>query len=342
MGIGHVASQWYFKILSVMAKVESVNLFFVSVVIFSFAVSAQEGPSSPDQNDTVTLREAEVHCYSENREVEALDTAYHYLNTKFCQPAIWFDSFFVDERVTDDARAGTMVRWYNDYSWSESEGFTYKTSLKAKLHLPKATKKLKLVFESDADDDFQDLFPSSGDELENALGLRYDWYAKEKSSFNIKATLRPSIEARYRYSHSFTQYTLLSLTQSVYSRKRVLGERTQLDVDHTLSENFLIRWTNYAKYENDVDHFELGLGLTLYQSISSKQALSYKASLTGHDKPYGYVSNRHISITYRQNVYRDWLFYEITPEYNWDSELEEDKINQATITLRLEFLFNNI
>lgn len=292
---------------------------------------SQKQPSSPEEQ-----------CYSENKEIGVLDSTYHYLNTKFCQPAIWFDSFFVDERMTDDARAGTMIRWYSDFSWSETDGYQFRTSLKAKVHLPKATKKLKLVFESDTDDDVFDLFPSSGDELENSLGLRYDWYAKERSSFNIKVTLRPSIEARYRYSYPITKNTLLRFTQRIYSRKKVLGESSQFDLDHDLNEQFLVRWTNYAKYEDDTNNFELGSGLTLYQSISSKQAMNYKASVTGYDRPDAYISNTHLSMTYRQNIYRDWLFYEVTPEYNWNKEIDEKRQNEAMLTFRLEFLFNNV
>jgi hypothetical protein len=318
------------------------KLWMILLLVPSSFAMAQEEESIVQSDDAVTFKSAEEHCYSDNREVGSLDKTYHYLNTKFCQPAIWFDSFFVDERITDDARAGTMVRWYNDFSWSESDGFKFRTSLKAKLHLPRATKKLKIVIESDADDDLQDIFPSNSDELENSVGLRYDWYAREKSSFNIKVTLRPSIEARYRYSYPLSQDTLLNFTQRVYSRKSVLGERTQIDVDHTLNEQFLVRWTNYAKYEDDINSFELASGLTLYQSVSAKQAVSYNASITGYDKPDAYISNTNVSITYRHNIYRDWLFYEITPEYNWDNKIEEDKIDEATITFRLEFLFNNV
>ena len=46
------------------------------------------------------------------------------------------------------SRAGTMIRWYNDFSWSELEHFEYKSKFSARLYLPRVTRKLKLIFES--------------------------------------------------------------------------------------------------------------------------------------------------------------------------------------------------
>ncbi|WP_019614169.1 hypothetical protein [Psychromonas ossibalaenae] len=281
-------------------------------------------------------------CFSQTSESELVDQAYNYLNRKFCQPALWFDEFFVDDRFTEDARAGTMVRWYNDFKLVESEGFEYDTQLKARFHLPKGSRKLKVVFESDAEDHLTNLFPNNSETANSTLGLRYDWYAKGRSSFNVKVSLRPSIEARYRYSYPFTEQTVGNFTQRVYQKKKVTGEVTELDVEHSFNPIFLLRWSNYFKYENDVEHFELGSGLTLYQYISRKQALSYKASMTAHDKPHHFISNSHLSVTYRHNILRKWFFYEFTPEINWPKEHDSNREKEAAVTLRLEVFFENI
>ena len=309
---------------------------------YSFTVESQTKDEVEDKLIELGNPTPNAPCESETNETGVLDKTYHYLNTKFCQPAIWFDRFFVDERVTNDARAGTMIRWYNDFSWTEKEGAQFRTRFSAKVHLPKASAKLKLVFESETDDDVLGLFPPRDKEPKSTLGLRYDWYAKEQSSFNFKVTLKPSIAVRYRYSYPIAHDVLFRFTQRVYRRKDTLGERTQFDLEHAINQKFLIRWTNFAKYDDDIDHFELGSGINLYQYISPKKALNYKVSVTGYDKPELYVTNTQLSATYRQNIYRDWLFYEVKPEYNWSKDFKQDREQQATITLRLEFLFNNI
>ncbi|MGD8170721.1 hypothetical protein ACQEXU_03610 [Vibrio sp. TRT 21S02] len=300
-----------------------------------YATSTWANNASNEPNETDL-------CHSQQDQSHLFDKAFHYLNTKFCQPALWFDNFFVDERADEDGRAGTVVRWYNDFSYIENEGYQFKTKLRFRLHLPKATKRLKLVFESDEKDDLTELLPSTRSDAEETLGLRYDWYSEAKQSFNIKVTARPGIEARYRYTYPFSDDTLARITQKIYQKKRLTGESTQLDIDHSLNPTFLLRWTNLATYEDDIKGWNLGSGVTLFQHISDKQAINYQASISGTNRPYHYLENTRIAISYRQNIWRDWLYYEIRPEYNWKEEPDVERYQEAMVTLRFELLFHNL
>jgi len=303
----------------------------LGVMLSSFSGSANE--MSEENLD---------ECNSQSDSKQILDRAYARINTRFCQPALWFDNFFVDERTDQDARAGTVIRWYNDFAWVENEGYQFQTKLKARLNLPGVTKRLKVVFESDEEDDVFDLFPNSSQDTENTLGLRYDWLSQGRRSFNIKVTARPGIEGRFQYTYPVTDDTLLRLTQKVYQKKSLTGESTEIDIDHSLSEKFLFRWSNFAKYEDDIKGWEVGSGVTLYHHISPTQAMNYQASTTATNRPYDHISNSRLSITYRQNILRDWFFYELQPEYNWNEDEETPRYHEAKLTLRLEVLFYNI
>ncbi|MFS1467581.1 hypothetical protein BCU33_016100 [Vibrio lentus] len=286
--------------------------------------------------------EDQNECHSQPLEDAPVEKAYHYLNSKFCQPALWFDSFFVDDRITEDARAGTSVRWYNDFIYSEGGDVDYSTKLNARLHLPFVSKRLKLIYESVGDEEFLDFFPQDSEELESALGLRYDAYAKGYSSFNIKATLRPRIEARYRFTYPLTTDAVFRLTQRVYQEKQETGEITDIDFDLSLSDDFLARWSNFAGYNDDLKGWEYGTGLTLYHYLSQDQALQYSATITATSEPYNHYEYSQVSITYRENVWKEWLFYELIPRYQWEREPYEKHTEEANITLRLEVLFNNV
>ncbi|WP_295891485.1 hypothetical protein [uncultured Vibrio sp.] len=281
-------------------------------------------------------------CNSNQGSSLLLDRTFDYLNSRLCQPAVWFDSFFVDERADGDAKAGTIVRWYNDFSYAENEGYQFKTRFKARFHLPEVTKRLKVVFETDEEGDVFELFPSTVEDAESTIGLRYDWIQKARQSFNIKVTAKPGIEGRFRYTYPISVDTTATLTQRIYQKKRVTGEKTEFDIDHSISKAFLFRWSNFATYEDDIKGWELGSGVTLYQFISNHQAMSYQASTTGTNRPYHYISNSHLSATYRQSFLRPWLFYELKPEYNWIKEEDADRYQEAKFTLRLEVLFQNI
>lgn len=289
--------------------------------------------------------DSEQKCLSKPSDDRRLNKAYHYLNTKFCQPAVWFDNFFVDERITENARAGTQVRWKNDFTYFELDGFKYDTKLDAKFNLPRVNQRIKLVIESDGEDDLFDLFPRSAEELESSIGIRYDWIQKGYSSFNLKATFRPSLEARYQFTYPLTINNTVRLTQRVYQKKKVTGEQTQFDLDFALSKKFLFRWTSYAEYNWDYDTkdgiWETGSGFTLYQYISRTQAMNYIASTSAIDDPSFFVNRVTLGLTYRHNILFKWFYYEVTPEYNWYRDYKEDFTHEASLRLRLEILFSN-
>ncbi|WP_241909799.1 hypothetical protein [Vibrio sp. 10N.261.55.A7] len=292
-------------------------------------------------NETPAQTPAEA-CNSNQGGERVIDRTFDYLNTRFCQPAVWFDNFFVDERTDGDAKAGTIIRWYNDFSLVENEGYQFKTRFKARFHLPEVTRRLKVVFETDDEDDVFDLFPTSTENAESTLGLQYDWIQKARQSFNIKITAKPGIEGRFRYTYPISVDTTATIVQRIYQKKRVTGEKTEIDIDHSINKEFLFRWSNFATYEDDIKGWELGSGFTLYQFISDHQAMSYQASTTGTNRPYHYISNTHLSATYRQSFFRPWLFLELTPEYNWFKEEDIERYQEAKFTLRLEVLFQNI
>lgn len=301
-----------------------------------------EQASNESEQSEPEAPEAPSLCLHESQENTVLDSAYDYINTKMCEPALWFDDFFVDDRVTDDARAGTSVRWKNDFIYVEGKGFEFETRLNARVRIPKATRKLKLTFENEADDRVRDLFPDSTDDTKSTLGLRYDWIVKSRSSFNIKVTLHPGAQARYRYTYPFSDTTYGRFTQKIYQKEKDTGSTTSLDLDHTLSDDFVLRWTNFAKFETSFDGAELGTGLTLYQYLNDKQALVYEASLYGRTQPYRYLASQRLAVKFRHNVFRKWFFYEVIPEVNWKEEEYEKREDETRLTLRLEVLFNNI
>ena len=155
--------------------------------------AGQATPVVLDAHLDKQVGEEEDPCLTQSANDTAFDNAFDYLNTKFCQPALWFDSFFVDERTQDDARAGTLVRWTNDFSNYQKEGFKYKINLNARFNLPGVNKKVKVIIDSQGEDDPFAFLKGPNNDGERDIGLRYDWYAKDRVSFNIKEKDRTGI-----------------------------------------------------------------------------------------------------------------------------------------------------
>ena len=120
---------------------------------------ADDDSTADGTNTSSTLPAGETPARSCDRTQEILkqeahwyDSAHAYMNTAFCEPAIWFDDFFASDRVLEEV-GGSYVRWRNDFVQNEEDGFDFNTNLNFSVELPKISSKLQLIFEGDEDQD---------------------------------------------------------------------------------------------------------------------------------------------------------------------------------------------
>ncbi|MCW8831262.1 MAG: hypothetical protein OQK32_07060, partial [Gammaproteobacteria bacterium] len=125
------------------------------------------------------------------------DNAHTFMSIQFCEPSVWFDSFFSDERADEEVRAGTRVRWQNDFVLTEGGVWTYVTNVRASFKLPKAKERINLIFEGDEEEDLQDVVRGAEEERAGAnLGLLYELTKSKRADFTIRVKLSPSITFR--------------------------------------------------------------------------------------------------------------------------------------------------
>ncbi|WP_156801496.1 hypothetical protein [Psychromonas sp. CNPT3] len=279
-------------------------------------------------------------CVEHKVNTSLIDNTYHYFNKKFCQPAAWFDNFFADKRSLEDARAGTILRWYDDLSLTEQGEIKQQMKLNAHLHLPKLNHKLKLLIGSYISP--LDSPTTNADQDNSQLALRYDWIAQERTSFNVKVTAHPSIGFRYRYSYPVHARVVLSFTQKLQQRRRINAASSQFDIDFSIDPLFLLRWSHEVQIKKNEVGIKLSSEATLYQYISSTKAINYHAHLHMKTRPQQQITEHYLSVSYRHNVFRKWFFYTLTPSLKWQHEDITRPTKEATFTLRLEVLFTNL
>ena len=276
------------------------------------------------------------------------DSSHAVMNTAFCEPALWFDSFFGSERVLEET-GGTYVRWRNDFIQTEGQGSKFRTNLNFSVVLPKISQRLQLTFEDDEDPELQDVLP--GDQAAdtgNTLGLRLDVKDTARSKFNISVSAKPRIRARYRYTYPLANQALIRFTQEIQNEKGVNGARTRLDYETGLLPAKLFRATSEGFIAEDFKGVDWSQAFSLFQRLSKKSSVSYETGIVGITEPESLVTNYRVGIRYRQNIHRDWLFFEITPDISWPLELSEDRetvINGRhsvmSLIIRLEVHFAN-
>jgi hypothetical protein len=277
------------------------------------------------------------------------DDSQIYINSSFCEPALWFDNFFGDDRIFEEGVAGTYVRWRNDFTYDEEDSFKYKTRLAASVQLPGVSNKLHLTFESDEDDDLRDVVPDGiRDQDQSSLGLQVNVNETSRSKFSAKVSLSPKLLLRYRYTYPYNKKVTLRFTQEVERKVAVNSARTRFDYEHTFKKKLLFRSSTEGSVSEDFEGVDWLQALVLFQRLSKRESIAYEASANGISEPRSLVLNYRLGIRFRRNFHREWLFYEVAPEYTWPISLDDDRMlvekdrrSKFLIFFRLEIHFGN-
>ena len=316
----------------------------------SAAVQQQDTPSAFAEDDYEPTVLSACDRIKDLQQTEATwyDSAHAYMNTAFCEPAVWFDDFFASDRVLEEV-AGSYVRWRNDFIQVEGQGFDFNTNLNFSIELPKISSKLKLIFEGDEDQTLQDVLPGGQTETQdNNLGLRLDVKDTDRSKFNISVSAKPRIRLRYRYTQPVRDDFLIRFTQEIQTEEGINGARTRLDFEKAFLPFKLFRSTTEVFVTEDFPGAEVSQAFVLFRRITRKSSVSYEASAVGITRPENLVTNYRLGVRYRQNIHRDWLFFEVTPDISWPVTLSEDRETVVrdrrsvmAIIVRVEVHFGN-
>ena len=310
---------------------------FAAVLFFQpLSVHAEESPEDAKK----VFSECKESTPESN---DILDITHQYITDTFCGSAAWFDSFFVTDQHEKEIRPGSHLRWTNDFIQTEGGFYEYVTTLRASLRLPKASKKLKLIFEGAQEGSIEDVLPASEADAKTDIGLLYELFQSPRSNLNLKLNLSPKLSLRYRYAYPVSDSVVTRFTQDFFEADDDYGFESRLDLDTRLSDPLLLRWTNIVEDTHLIAGNKWTSALVLFQKLSSISALSYESSVTGLTIPETYNTNARIAVRYRRNFYRKWLFYELVPEVTWPKELITDERQQvAAFTFRLEVNFINM
>jgi len=304
----------------------------------NYDIAREEHPDNPCD------RGLDTHYY----EKRWYDETQVYINSKFCEPALWFDNFFASDRIFDEGVAGTYIRWRNDFTYDEEQYFKFETRFTASVSLPGMEKKLRLTFEGDEDEDLRDIAPGDSDEARNSLGLQFDFLENARSKFNVSISLSPRIRFRYRYTLPLTETITLRLTQEVQKEASFVSARTRFDFEKLFYEHFLFRSSSEGKFSEEFDGADWLQAFILFQRLDRRTSLSYEASAKGITEPISEIIDYRVAFRYRKNFHRRWLFYEISPEVTWPitfdgnrTFIEQERRSKWRLFFRLEVHFGN-
>ena len=270
---------------------------------------------------------------------------------------VWFDRFFGDERVLLAERPESFLRWKNELRWDEEEHYSYRSTVRASLRLPRLKDQWHLIFTSESRGDPTAIIPEDpgnpgldpGSSVRSSsTELVYDFFRTPHSVLDagvgVQLKIPPTAFVRTRFQHArpvgFS--TLGRFTATAYwDAQDGFGESNQIDFERWLAPPTLLLWSNSFTIEekNQDNGWAWGTELSLLHKISPKSAITFAAGVSGSTRPAWIAQNYRVLARYRRNVWRKWLFLEAEPDIHWPRQEDGSRPPVWGATLRVEIVF---
>lgn len=233
------------------------------------------------------------------------------------------DDFFGGTRTDDEQNRSTM-RLFAQRNKRDSREPEDEINIRLNLKFPTLEKKLKDAIDFSEDEAPAQAKPASQFSPKEKVKQRVidfrrlskDWIFSTDSSVRLKFPLQ--FVQRFRVRRNFYEnekWVVRFAEEITWFSRDGWQEFSELYWDRKISPTYLFRFYNSKTLTEARNVFSTSHGPSLYHTIDDRRALSYDFRLTYQDYGTGHYSldNNSLSMTYRQKVYKQWLFFEIRP-----------------------------
>ncbi|MFO7984047.1 MAG: hypothetical protein R6V08_11390 [Desulfuromonadales bacterium] len=264
------------------------------------------------------------------------------------------DSIFGEERIRAEA-TDTYLQAGGGLVIERGGLLSVEEDFSLSVDLPRTERRIKLVFESENDDDFfnegngdssvsNDFRTSGGKEYSAAL----QFFVRETKRWNVSLSpgLRfrtppdPFIRLRLRRTQDLGTTWRARLTERLTEYlDRGLESRTTLEFERRTGEGQLFRLSSRILWREEFenDNTQLSQSAVLFKRLNKRNTIAYSATVVWETKPNLHHELYIADIRWRRRIHKKWLFLEIKPEARFD---RDDHFQlDPSLTLSLEILF---
>ncbi len=286
----------------------------------------------------------------EEKEIlSVLDAPHKYVSEYIEWLVTGVDKFFANEALYKYS-TNSYVQLSGEVLHEEMTAHTStRARLRARVDLPRTKKKLKLLIDTDPAEK-QNPIERSVDQAPAATAQDNDVYAsvqreRERKGWlirpsvgvKIRSPLEPFAKLQFTNLYPF-EYWQLRLDENIYWYKDTgFGSDSTFDFDLPIGDRNLFRATSFARWTEETNYFALSQTFAIYQTISPTRKISYQIGAYGQTQPTWYMTEYLAVIRYRQNIHKDWLFFEIQPQVLYQKI--NDWNDEVSLLLKLEMLF---
>lgn len=297
------------------------------------AAEADAGPP-PEELSGAEAAGAAGGCAGEKPpDAKGIDTVRAGLQRGVCTTARFVDRMFGRDNQYFEYEDETSGRASVTLGWDEQDEVQVDTRFRASVNLPQINERFNATIGRASRDEYvadetgafnPAVSQFTDDEpAEWFAGLGYRAHRTRDSRFDLGAgvklqsPLNPYANARYRHYIYGRAGTLMTLrTTAFVENDEGFGVTQAFDVDKVLNDQYLLRFSNSARFSEETEGVRWRVRPALYQAIDYRRAMRYEAFVRGEtdgEQPdlYG------VAVTHRRSAFRDWLFVEIGAQLFW-------------------------
>lgn len=252
--------------------------------------------------------------------------------------------FFGDQIIKDDDFSGSRARLAVITEHKPSQLLDMRVRLNLRLVLPNTDERLSLLLE--AEDDQEDSLvtgeTSEGDSINAAL--RYIIREKNRWRTNLDAGVRSGlppkvfIRARTQRSWYVDDWSIRFRQTFGYFSNEGPASTTEFRSDYLFSRYQFFRFNSAAKYILDDNLYEFDVRLQVFKELNSQNAIAYGVQALGDTSRATDIYHYQLDFRWRRQMWRSWLFMEVTPALEWVEDKDFDVAPK--LTLKIEALFD--
>lgn len=310
------------------------------ILLLPVPAPAAETPQVNEEQDPETAADADAGQQDDSK----LDSHKRFMDTQVQRASRWIDGFFVDSNYRAET-SHNQLRVRPELYYRDEQGTEVKTKLQARIQLPNLGHRISLLAGADEDDVRSGEF--ANEENQNRMaGLQFLLSDSEKWHTSIVAGFKFGGFAfffgpRLRYQTAINDRALIRLTETVrWQTNNYWDIGSRGDLFYVLDERLYFRQTVHVRWRGENDDEEgvlTELSSVLSQRLSPTAGLQYDFSTVFHTQPDTHVDKYTLSLRYRKQTHREWLYYEIAPQVSFEDEFGF-KANPG-IRLRVEFFY---
>jgi hypothetical protein len=296
----------------------------------------QQSPSPPIEKIQSSPTDTSSNPQAPGQESGFADILHREISERLLTTAVWLDSFFEDQRVEKEENR-SYIRARYDVFQEERSHATYKPTFNLRLSLPQLENKAHVVISAESPEPALNVPAPAGttgnpagitgdrisptDERNVTTALNYILRATEEQSTIVRTGAQFShgspvlfIAPRYRLFIPLTTWDFRFTQEAVWKTDTKWEVDTLFDLERQLPRGLFFRTSAGGSWIDGTNGYFYSLSFSLRQLIDPKHALDYAWINNYQTRPVYELAEILFSIRYRQNLWRDWFFFEVAPQ----------------------------